>query len=231
MKNRHIETRTLQVWPSGQGFSYRGDIDGPASQKRLRVTSYNGDKPKRWRPGTADEWRSIRIQVRAALYGERDILGCDSSLIDDLIKAAGSGDLSGDLGEGFSYEEIHGLYADPSDWNADKCRDYASDNGIDLPDVPTIGDDDKPDPDADEDDSRYGWLTEAREACAEYARDNPAEVYEWWRVTSWLCKQLAGIGEVTIDNGYGCWWGRTCTGQQWIMDGTLQTVAAKFEEA
>ena len=55
-------------------------------------------------------------------------------------------------------------------------------------------------------------------------------MYEWWRVSSWLCEQLHAIGEVTIDNDYGYWWGRTCTGQGWIMDGVLQRVAARFED-
>jgi hypothetical protein len=51
-------------------------------------------------------------------------------------------------------------------------------------------------------------------------------VFEWWRVDPWLCKRLAAIGEVTLDNAYGEWWGRTCTGQSLIMDGTLQRIAA-----
>jgi len=51
-----------------------------------------------------------------------------------------------------------------------------------------------------------------------------------WRVSTWFCRQLDEIGEVTISNGYGSWWGRCCTGQNYICDGTLQCVAARFEE-
>lgn len=256
------ETRTLQVWPGGASFSYQGDPDGPAEQRRLR-SGYH-DPKQRWRRGTADEWRRIRIELRAEIYGNRDVLGCDSSLVDDLIKAAGSGELTGDLASGFGYDEIRGMYKDPSDWDAGTCREYASDHGVDLPEDPADTCQhcneaiEQKAPDADwvhqdtgsgvcpsgdnagkhnpagdaepyEDDTRHGWLGEAREACREHTQDNPAEVYEWWRVSSWLCGQLAEIGEVTIDNGYGHWWGRTCTGQGWIMDGTLQEVAAKFE--
>jgi len=36
---------------------------------------------------------------------------------------------------------------------------------------------------------------------------------------------LDAIGEPTIDNEYGYWWGRTCCGQGLIMDGTLQRIA------
>jgi hypothetical protein len=145
-------------------------------------------------------------------------------LVDDLIKAAGSGDISGDLREGFDYDAIRNLYANVDDFNAAQVREYADDHGIELPDAP------KGDPDYETDDSRHGWLTEAREACREFAQENPAEVYEWWRVSGWLCDKLHQVGEVTIDNGYGHWWGRTCTGQAWIMDGTLQRVAALFED-
>lgn len=323
------ETKTIQTWPGGQSFEYRGDPDGPANQKSLRAGHYQamvrcpsdcrvvwledgelftqgsaapvssvyvnpsddpragkhclGDpvnyperfhicsyckgaghvknpKTNPWRKGTADEWRKIRISLRAEIYWSQNGLGCDSSLVDDLIKAASSGEVSGDLAEGFGYDEIRNIYADPSDWDAEQCREYAEDNGIDLPDVPTITADPEdgdvshgadcaqrvigaaectcgkadgtleiPDPDALEDDSPRGWLNEAREACQEHAQDNPAEVYEWWRVSSWLCDQLHAIGEVTIDNGYGHWWGRTCTGQGLLMDGTIQKVAAQFE--
>lgn len=216
----HTDTKTLQVWPGGQSYTYQGDPEGPANQKRVRDGYKAG---ARWRKGTKQEWRAIRIELRAEIYGDRDIQGCDSGLVDELIKAANSGELRGDLAEGFGYEEIRGLYADPSDWDADRCREYANENGIDLPAI------DGDDPDAETDDGPRGWLTEARDACQEYAQDNPAEVYEWWRVSSWLCNQLAAIGEVTIDNGYGQWWGRTCTGQGWIMDGTLQRIAASFE--
>lgn len=54
-------------------------------------------------------------------------------------------------------------------------------------------------------------------------------MYEWWRVTEWLARQLKGIGEVVLDNNFGTWWGRTCIGQGLIMDGTLQRVAATFD--
>lgn len=241
----HRETRSLQIWPSGESFQIAGDVHGPADQRQLKARN-DAD----WRDGTAEEWRKIRIALRAELYAANYIKGCDSAIVDDLIKAAGSGELSGDLREAFSYDEIRNIYADPSDWDAERCREYANDHDINLPGIPMTDCDDcdddarqggdtcqtcygsgeVPQDDYEEDDSRYGWLTEARDACREYAQDNPAEPYEWWRVDSWLCRQLHYIGEVTIDNGYGCWWGRQCTGQQYIMDGTLQTIAAQFEQ-
>lgn len=240
------ESRTIQLWPGGESITYRGDIDGPAKQKRLK-----GRNEARWRQGTAADWRKVRIEVRAEMYGERDIHGCDSSLVGDLITAGYSGELPRELQEGFGCDEIRNTYADPSDWDAERCREYAEEHDLDLPEVPVVecpdcdedsteraagtcqtckaGQGEVPEPDYEEDDSAHGWLTEARDICREHAQDNPAEVYEWWRVSSWLCDQLHAIGEVTIDNGYGHWWGRQGTGQMWIMDGTLQKVAELFE--
>lgn len=246
-----METRTIQTWPSGASYEYRGDLDGPAEQRQLRK-GYDRDAP--WRAGTAEEWRTIRVALRAEMYAQRDVLRCVSALVDDLIKAANGGELRGDLAEGFSYDEIRGLYKDPSDWTVEECRDYVRDLG-DEDDVRALNPwtmdrdaiveeltavsiecrDDEPIEDLREalisnmDDETIPGLDDWREAARELAQDNPAEVYEWWLVSSWLCDQLAAIGEVTIDNGYGHFWGRTCTGQGLIMDGTLQAIAANFE--
>lgn len=213
------DTRTIQVWPGGQSYTYRGDPDGPTNRRSLRQHSYNGEPPKPWRKGTREEWRAIRIELRAEMYWERDGMGCDSALVDDLRKLGGTArrdDPHHDLSEAFGPDEIRNLYADPSDWDVDRCRAYADDNGLDVP--PSDND-----MDADE------YLDALREVCRDHAQDNPAEVYEWWRVSGWLCGQLHAIGEVTIDNGYGHWWGRTCTGQSLLMDGTLQQIAAQYE--
>src|SRR3990167_7856244 len=126
------ETTYLQCWPRGKGYSYRGDLHGPVEQRKLRETSYNGNKPKPWRKGTAEEWRQIRIEEMAERYADRDILCCDSMIVDDLLKR--SNESGGDLAEGFSYDEIRNLYADPSDWDLARCHEYADDNGIDMPD-------------------------------------------------------------------------------------------------
>lgn len=234
------ETHSLQCWPSGHSYTYRGDIHAPTLEVRIDGV---------WRTATEEEHGQIRINVLANRYADREVFCCDSALVDDLIRAAG--EARGDLSDGFEYEEIRNLYADPFNWDADECRAYIEEHDLDAPDVPevdcptcggagSVGTGDAPpdcatckgscyvpDPDADEDDGPRGWLTEARVVCAEYAQDNPAEVYEWWRVSPWLCAALDSIGEVTIDNGYGHWWGRCATGQGFIMDGVLQRVAAR----
>jgi hypothetical protein len=46
----------------------------------------------------------------------------------------------------------------------------------------------------------------------------PHEIYEWWGVTPYLAQRLSGIGQPILDNDFGTWWGRTCTGQAIYID-------------
>jgi hypothetical protein len=220
------ETRALQVWPSGQGFEYRGDPSGPEHQRELR------ERGGEWRQGTAEEWRRIRCEERARLYLDREVLCCDSALISELTQHAET--LPLDDREAFSIDAIRNLTPDPSEWDAPTCLHWLADHtgednyrrrAEDWPgEVARFA--------AYEGQTAEEWedaaLAELQDAIRDQAE--PAEVFEWWRVSSWLCKHLDAIGEVTIDNGYGCWYGRTTTGQGLLMDGVLQRVAARFEE-
>lgn len=238
----------IQVWPSGKGYEFTGDPDGPANQKKMRVTSFNGDPVKPWRTGTAEEWRAVRVAQRAERYRDHEILACQSGLIDDLIKHS-----PGPL-DGFGIDDIENLYPNPEEMDAEECREWITDHmsADDLPAPPTVSCDDETeahpiphgsgdsdhtgcqkcqgsgeitDPNADDDRTYLRELSKIVNDKAE-----AAEVYEWWLVSSWLCGQLRAIGEPVIDNGHGTWWGRTCTGQSLIMDGTLQKIAASFED-
>jgi len=106
--------------------------------------------------------------------------------------------------EGFTYDEIENLYTNPDKMDLDEMKEFLNDRSIEF------------DADAEQDD------------LAELVRYNSeaAEIYEWYRVDGWLAKELSDIGECILDNDSGTWWGRTCTGQQLIMDGTLQKVAS-----
>ncbi len=44
------------------------------------------------------------------------------------------------------------------------------------------------------------------------------EIYEWWLVSDWLLAKLKEHGEPILENEYGSWWGRTCTGQAIFLD-------------
>ena len=194
---------SIQLWPSGDSVEYRGDPDGPPGQRAIRRRN------DAWTTGDDDLWRALRIARRAEGYAEREIYVCDSMLVSDLLSSA-------DALDGFQADDLRNLYPDPSGWDEDACLAYLSDAGVDTEPYARI--------DTDPDDALYGLRSAIRDDAA------PAEVYEWWRVSTWFCRQLDEIGEVTISNGYGCWWGRCCTGQRYIMDGTLQCVAARFEE-
>lgn len=194
-----METHRLQLWPSGNGVEYKGDPHGPT----LRIRNKNG----RWRTPESGETAAIKTEVFARALLEREVLACQSSLVDELMKADTRID-------GFDTEKLENLYPDPSDWNADKCLEWLGDMGIDN----------RPEVDPTNDPEEY--LDELRQLVTNNAE--PAEVYEWWLVSGHLCRHLRDIGEVVLDNDYGRWWGRTCTGQELIMDGTLQKVAAIF---
>jgi hypothetical protein len=167
---------------------------------------------------------------------------CQSALVDMLLQR-------GDV-DGFTWEDVEGVYPDPSDWSLDRCREYLGDNGIGTPD---------PDPwniDREEcielltsidiecrDDDTLETLREAvaaniddgtldgLEDWRDAVRDNAEaqEVYEWWPVEdSYLAEQLKDYGEPILDNDYGTWWGRTCTGQSIKLDPTFWEI---FQDA
>lgn len=218
-------SNTLQLWPSGKSVTYDG------SYPHLTVDG-----------APVDEQTAIAIQTEelARVYAERDVFCCDSSLVEKLIAE--------DF-DGFAIDDIENVFRDFSDSSVEDCREYIDDMGGDAPSdnpwtmdraamvdalesVGIVCDDDEDDDTlraaviANMDDETIDGLQAWRDEASDLASENPQDAYEWWRVTSWLCKELRAIGEIVIDNDYGCWWGRTCTGQGYIMDGTLQRIAA-----
>lgn len=149
---------------------------------------------------------SERIEERAEALAEREIYPCQSCLVDALLKLEGE-DFTRDDNRSFAsewgIEAIENLYPDPSDWTMEDCREYLDDRGIDL--------------------EQFDGLDAWRDAVRENAE--PQEPLEWWPVSHWLCAELREIGQPIIDNSYGWWWGRTCSGQAILADGTLQQIA------
>lgn len=230
-------SKTIQTWPNGQVLEWndeRGEVRDPHGQLQ-------------WRYPTAEEKRARAIEERAELYSSREIWCCDSMLVDAALALGGEGD----LGEAFSYENVKNLRPDSSNWTLEQCREWLKDNGHDLPDPDPwsmqpadliellvfsglFGEDEDHSADAltdlieaavDEINTEsYEGLDEWRDAVSDEAED--AEIYEWWRVSEWLARRLEAVGECVLDNDYGTWWGRTCTGQSYMMDGVLQKIAA-----
>lgn len=153
------------------------------------------------------------IEERAQRLLDVEVLGCQSSLVDMLLQR-------GDV-DGFTIDDINYNLPDPSDWDIDECRTFIDENegadyGPQACDYTTEGEDGETVTDEDE------YL----EALQEHINDmEPREIYEWWLVSSWLASALADAHEPIIDNDYGYWWGRTCTGQSIMLDGTLQNIA------
>lgn len=50
------------------------------------------------------------------------------------------------------------------------------------------------------------------------------DIYEWWLVSEWLADKLNELNQPVLSNEYGVWWGRTCSGQAIILDGTIQQI-------
>lgn len=240
--------KNVQLWPGGKSITYRIDqiLDGNYPEEVYKVKKNN-----RWKKATKEEYRQIRIEEMAEMYEERDILCCDSCLVDDLARM--SFESISEVALEFAIEAWQNVYIDTTDWTAKQCREYCDDNGIDYPDNSNPFNMEKEEvieeldflSVIDEkkalrkniqylqeqlfltiDKGDWGNVKDWRMAVQENA--DAAEPYEWWRVTSWLCRKLSDIGEVVIDNNYGCWWGRCATGQGLIMDGVLQKIAAEF---
>jgi hypothetical protein len=165
-------------------------------------------------------------------------------LIDDLLKR-------GDV-DGFSIDDLENMYVDPSNWNIGDCRDYLEEHGYadesSMPDPNPWGmshaeqlefirdeldEDSEGTLNTDEallciadaiDDESIDGLEEWRQAVQDIACDEPQEAYEWYPCSSWLCEKLRAMGEIVIDNGYGQWWGRGCTGQSIELDPTFWSI-------
>lgn len=50
------------------------------------------------------------------------------------------------------------------------------------------------------------------------------EIYEWWLVSDWLTIMLRKCGQPLLNNEYGTWWGRCCTGQAIFLDGVIEKI-------
>ena len=208
-------THTIQVWPSGKSYEYTGD---PLSGAPWR-TRPSGERDELINPWNdahclGGHWAEIRIELRAQRIQDQDIFKNDSSLVDDMRGAWA--DLPDRLSEEWQFDNIPHMSPDPSEWDAERCRDWLSDYGIDWL---ALGEHVSSTASLDAD--------ELRDLVNDHAE--PVEILEWWAVTDWLAQKLNAINEPVLSNAYGHWWGRTCSGQALIMDGTLQQIAAAIE--
>lgn len=57
----------------------------------------------------------------------------------------------------------------------------------------------------------------------------PQEVCEWWIVTSYLYDKLKEKGQVVLEWGNNCYWGRCTTGQAILLDGIITDICKDME--
>jgi len=62
----------------------------------------------------------------------------------------------------------------------------------------------------------------------EFRYDNPKEIYEWYLVSDWFFDRLKEINEPILNNDYGEYWGRCCTGQAIYLDYVIQELAYQY---
>lgn len=232
-------SRQVQVFPGGQLFTVRGE------DAELEIQ--DGEN---WRKPTPEEAKGVRVQELAEMYLRRDVWCCDSCLVDDMLK--NSCELPGDMAQEWSFENVSNLSIDSSDWDLERCKAWLDDESADYPDpnpdnmgrdellelLDGVEEAEDLEPMTDEQLTARAWeaiadeeidgLDEYREAVRNYRDENQPEIYEWWQVDKWLAGKLEEIGECVLTNSYGVWWGRCCTGQGILMDGTLQKVAEEF---
>ncbi|MFG0245379.1 MAG: hypothetical protein ACF8MF_04920 [Phycisphaerales bacterium JB052] len=196
----------------------------------------------RKKEGKTDQEKVEEIAERLL---DLEVLACQSALVDNLLRDA--------TREGWTHDEIENLWHEADDMWFDACYATLAEFGSDTPEPDpyamdhgqlleaAVGASDQVLGDGlfcalEEHELRrvvVGLIDEGAidglDTWREAVRDlPPREVFEWWLVTPYLLQKLRNIGEPVIDNGYGHWWGRTCTGQNILLDGTLQLIARRM---
>ncbi len=58
---------------------------------------------------------------------------------------------------------------------------------------------------------------------------HPAEIFEWWAVSSYLYDKLKEEGQCVVDAGSCYLWGRCTTGQAILLDGVITRICAEMQ--
>jgi len=137
----------------------------------------------------------------------RDLRACQSALVSALLESAQAHGGNDDLACAFDSDQIENIYSDASCWTIKRCREYLDDYADGANCYPS-----------DRKDVR-AW----RDAVRDYAQ--PAEIFEWWLIgDSMAADALRELGQPILDNDFGTWWGRTCTGQAVALDPTFWAI-------
>lgn len=115
------ETQSVMVYSLGKRLDVQGSYP--------HYTNPQGEEY------TPMEQREIQAQLLAERYLERDIVYCQTYLVEGMLKLGMSEDLRQYDMEDFSYDDIVNLYPDPEEWTIEQCREYLEDQGVDVEDL------------------------------------------------------------------------------------------------
>lgn len=160
---------------------------------------------------TETQRRYIEQKIDAGLAA------CQTALVSALLS---------DEFHGFNYDEVVNLYQSADEWDAKQCLtwlyEFTGEQNYKMRaedwegEVQRFATHEEMEPE--------DWEEQATEELRQAVNDQmePAEVFEWWLVGShYVAERLHMMGEAILDNGFGIWWGRTCTGQSISLDPTF----------
>jgi len=140
----------------------------------------------------------------------REINVCQTSLVDAMLSKEDSG---------FEWEDIENAYTEPVyDMLCPDCDKPVKENTLVGYSYEWRCTDEECD-----------WYGDADEMNEE-EESEPKEIYEWWECNTYLANSLREQGEAILDNEYGTWWGRCCTGQSIVLDPTFWDIFSEGVE-
>jgi len=157
---------------------------------------------------------SVKNQEIKRKFIEREVLTCQSSLVEELINK-----------EIFQLEEIENFYKDNTK-QIEKIEKLEEEKEK-LEDQLKIYKENKQEEEIFQLEEIEKIESEIEEL--EEEEEDPQEIFEWWLITEWLAQKLREKQEPILENEYGIWWGRTCTGQAILLDSVITEICSDLQ--
>ena len=163
-------------------------------------------------------------------FVEREVIACQSMLVEELINKKI---------DGFSYEDVENFFIDNSD-KIDELKEKIEELENQVTEIEEELEENEETNTLDNSliadrNSQVKNLQKEIETIEsnieelENEQENPQEIYEWWLINKWFADKLRQQNEPILDNDYGIWWGRTCTGQAILLDGVISEICEEME--
>lgn len=145
---------------------------------------------------------SVKNQEIKGRFVAREVLTCFSYEMEAILKASveGKTDLP-------TYDDIENMY----EYRCPECGETVSEHEHDGADSHNFTCD------------YCDWKSD------DQPESEPQEVYEWWIVTEYLYNKLKEKGQVVLQFGNNCYWGRCTTGQAILLDGIITSICRDME--